>query len=90
MKTLHLISQSVWPDALSLAIASEDAIVMFAEGTYLAAKGTHSELGETLACYVLEDDMLVRGLQNDPQLAEVIDYKKFVELTLKFDRSISW
>ena len=90
MKTLHLVSQSVLPDAFSLAIASGDAIVLFAEGTYLANLGIRSELAETLPCYVLGDDMLVRGLQVEPKFSEIIDYKKFVELILKFDRSISW
>jgi tRNA 2-thiouridine synthesizing protein B len=40
--------------------------------------------------YVLKDDVEARGLQLENSSIQIITYAEFVELSLKYDKIISW
>ncbi len=50
------------------------------------------ELLMTTPCYVLNDDLMLRGIENDLLLDGItqIDYKKFIELTIEHTPIQTW
>jgi tRNA 2-thiouridine synthesizing protein B len=71
-----------------------DAIVLLEDGIY-GALTNHAYaplLKKLQCCYVLEKDVLARGLNPSMLLAnvELINYEKFVALTVTYKLSHSW
>lgn len=100
MSILFTISSS-WHNAHDLyekcAFAkSGDAILLLQD----AVLATHSELtlasfvakcnASDVSVYVLEDDLLLRGIENKYTQIEKINYAAFVELLTKHDKQVAW
>jgi sulfur relay protein TusB/DsrH len=66
------------------------SILLLSDAAYLANNEIFS--GEHRAdIYVLEDDVLARGLTAFmPDNISIIDYDRFVSLVIEHDQSISW
>ena len=73
-------------------IQSADGIVLTEDAVYaLIDKTLCLKLSElTDHIYVLQADILARGLANQCHSFSNIDYSELVNLTLKFDNVISW
>lgn len=88
---LYLLNK---PTNLELALSqinSDDALVLFEDAVILATRtGSEqlSKLVESQQVYVLAEDILARGLQAQNAFIS-IDYPKLVELSLKFEKSVS-
>lgn len=89
MKSLYIINT---PKKLSEAlpyIAEDDGILLIEDAVVLAT--SNGESSNYNNQFVLEEDLIARGLKdkcNDSW--KLVDYPQFVELTLTFDKSISW
>ena len=89
MKSLYIIND---PKKLSEAlpyIAKDDGLLLIEDAVVLATNDN-----EQVYChnqYVLQEDLIARGLNDKSNPGwSLIDYPQFVELTLTFDKSISW
>lgn len=88
MKTnLHIITQPIIPDTI-LASSESHGLLLLREAVYLLLQ----PFAINLKVYVLEEDLLARGLQSEvlPANVELIDYKRFVDLTIEYKTSTSW
>lgn len=97
---LHLVNQSPFANqALKQCIRrmndEQDALVLLENGVYGALKkatdsieGMHS----LKRCYVIEEDILARGISQDALFENItfIDYTTLVRLTVEFPLSQSW
>jgi tRNA 2-thiouridine synthesizing protein B len=101
MTTLHLISKSPAEsralERCLLRAAREDAILLTENGVYGAQRGSPAlallDSGfETGRLFVLGDDLRTRGLHPSGIIESftIIDYADFVELAVRFPRSVSW
>lgn len=89
MKSLYIINQPTKLNQALSYMAEQDAVLLIEDAVIL----TTSEQAELpdLKLYVLEEDLIARGLQE--QIVDgwqLVDYPQFVELTLSFDKSVSW
>lgn len=89
MKSLYIINA---PNKLSEAlpfIAEDDAILLIEDAVVLATND--SEHTNCTNQYALEEDLIARGLKGKNNTSwMLVDYPRFVELTLAFDKSITW
>ena len=78
-------------DSLS-RIQSEDGVVLTEDAVYaIVDEDLCTKLSALSAqIYVLQPDVLARGLAQQPHSFVFIDYSGLVELTLTFDNVISW
>ncbi|MFT2091131.1 sulfurtransferase complex subunit TusB [Paraglaciecola sp. 2405UD69-4] len=72
-------------------VADNDGILLTQDAVYAAM---HQDLGKKLhefsgQVFILKEDAEARGVQVSEQL-ETINYKGFVELSLKFNKVVSW
>lgn len=100
MTTLFTISKS-WHESAWLyervAFAIEgDAILLLEEGvlaihspTSLASFAAKCEANK-INVYVLKDDLVLRGLQNQYSQLIEIDYSGFVDLVVNHDKQVAW
>lgn len=97
MTTLHLINKtpsesSALRDSLS-AISDGDALLLIENGVY-AAMPAYAErftrLPRTIQCYLLNNDALARGLNDLNPDFGAIDYDRFVELSCRYNKVVSW
>lgn len=93
---LHLIFEL--PDCILLSrLASPKGIVFLNNAVFKLLKNSLFEqflfeLATTTKCYVLNDDLIQRGIKKDVLLerVEVIDYSQFVKLTIKYNCIQTW
>lgn len=70
---------------------NNDKLILTQDAVYaLSQHKTHPTLSQYAPVYLLEDDVLARGLSVDSTLFKLISYADFVELTLDFEQVISW
>ncbi len=77
------------------ATAPGDALLLIEDGVYASQEGTPAaaqiaQHQEDLLCYVLEEDLRMRGLRHTAPSMQRIGYPGFVELALRYDKVISW
>ncbi|ALO46203.1 sulfurtransferase complex subunit TusB [Pseudohongiella spirulinae] len=90
MTTLHIVSCSPFSSdslqrCLSL-LAEGDSLLFIENGVYILNSSV--QLPSTIACYLLEEDLLARGLQANA--LPTANYADFVRLVCEHDNSISW
>ena len=89
MKSLYIINN---PEKLNQAlpfITEYDGILLIEDAVVLST--SNSDSSHCLKQYVLEEDLIARGLKdNTDNHWKLVDYPQFVELTLAFDKSITW
>ncbi|GAW87684.1 conserved hypothetical protein [Bathymodiolus platifrons methanotrophic gill symbiont] len=94
---LHIISTTAGHEVLFERIAKGDTLLFIASAVLSLHKNSLS--AEKLLpycahfhCYVLEEDLLARGLDADDILAEIkrVDYPGFVSLTVENEVIKTW
>ncbi|WP_257254554.1 MULTISPECIES: sulfurtransferase complex subunit TusB [unclassified Endozoicomonas] len=94
MATLHTVNKAGQPLELCLrALNPGDSVLLLEEGVYALyeASDVLSDLLRHIAVYVLEADVLARGMTNRDDLdIDMVDYQGFVELTVANDKVVSW
>ncbi|MCW9028405.1 MAG: sulfurtransferase complex subunit TusB [Kangiella sp.] len=90
MKSLYIINQ---PQKLNQAlpfISEQDGILLIEDAVVVATYGSVQANHQTL--YVLVEDLIARGLKDKVGVEQwnLVDYPQFVELTLQYDKSVSW
>lgn len=92
MSSLHTLAHRNAAGVLPY-VAAGDALLLIEEACYLLAEQELlTTLPEHIALYVLEEDLIARGLDNMalPKNATRIDYQRFVELCCHKDKVINW
>ncbi len=89
MATLHLINRNLSPDDELLthiqhSLSANDALLFLAEGIY----STCFHLLTNYKLYLLDNESSFRPLVN--ARISFIDYVQFVQLGVKYERSLSW
>jgi tRNA 2-thiouridine synthesizing protein B len=97
---LHLIQKSPFQSQClneCLKVASDsDSFLLMLDGTYALQSSNflnHEKITNNKNIFVLEDDLLARGLSipvNQGKNITTINYQNFVDLTLNNSKTISW
>lgn len=89
MKSLYIINR---PQKLKEAlpyITEHDGILLIEDAVILATNDHTRTNASNL--YVLSEDLIARGLKEKSSSRWVsVDYPQFVDLTLQYDKSVSW
>ncbi|GAA4355955.1 sulfurtransferase complex subunit TusB [Kangiella marina] len=84
MKTLYILNNPKLFDQCRSAMSENDAMLLIENAVIVSRQLPAIEHG-----FVLEEDLIARGLAQDTDWTKV-SYKGFVELTLEYDKSVSW
>ncbi len=87
MKTLFILNNPTNLSACLEAIAKEDALLLIEDAVIIARKNIEYK---HISLFALKEDLIARGINNTDASWELINYGKFVELTLAFDKSVTW
>ena len=95
MTILHTLNKSPDHGLLDKCIAnlqSGDALLFIEDGTYYCkASEKLGAIGKGIDIYFLKEDLAARGLQDQlGSSGEPVSYRKFVELSTKHDKVVSW
>ena len=80
---LHLVSSQNSVDRVVKHLSNNDAVLFIGDGAFDTC------YIDQMSVYVLEDDLLARGIPL-PQGVEAVGYSKFVELVVEHENSITW
>lgn len=96
MTTLHIVNKDVSKlspsfETLVTICNAQDAVLLIGDGVYFLRKETEfiNKLNHITNIYLLKQDADARGLSNIHNFNEV-DYKGFVELAAKHDKTMNW
>lgn len=69
-----------------------DALLFLEDGAYHCTEpGQLGDIGQQISVYFLKEDMLARGLlEKVDEQANLLSYRKFVDLCTKHDKVVSW
>ncbi|AOE49624.1 sulfurtransferase complex subunit TusB [Kangiella sediminilitoris] len=84
MKSLFILNNPKKLEQCLSAMSEEDHILLIEDAVSLCLRES-SQSG-----FVLEEDLISRGYVNSSSNWKTIDYPKFVELTLEFDKAVTW
>lgn len=91
MNTLHIVhklEQGRLPGALRRSFGPDDTLLLTGDGVYAVLRDRH-EL--PASCHALEADVRARGLlPSFPPEIPLVDHGGFVELCVRYDKSLSW
>ena len=89
MNSLYIINDHKKLSEALPYIAEDDGILLIEDAVIVAtSNGEHSDYTNQ---FVLEEDLIARGLKDKSNANwKLVDYPQFVELTLAFDKSITW
>ncbi|MRI34453.1 sulfurtransferase complex subunit TusB [Endozoicomonas sp. OPT23] len=94
MATLHTVNKNGQPLELCLrAVNKGDSLLLIEDGVYALFETADilAELIRDVSVYVLEADVMARGVTNRDELdIELVDYAGFVSLTEKNEKVLSW
>lgn len=93
MPSLHLIKSPLSPIQLNercTLMANDDAILLLQDACYSLKTKAIAEFLHQLPnpCYVIAEDLTARNVTTTQ--CQPINYDEFVELTLKYQNTISW
>lgn len=83
MKTLYILNNPSLYQQCQNAMAADDGLLLIENAVVLANQAAVKH------GYVLEEDLIARGLSTDSSW-KVKDYDGFVDLTLDYDKTVSW
>lgn len=91
MTTLHIVHKlehGRLPGALRRSFAPDDTLLLTGDGVYAVLAGRHELPAH---CHALGDDVRARGLlpQWPPEIP-LLDHGGFVDLCVRYDKSLSW
>ncbi|MEZ9233655.1 sulfurtransferase complex subunit TusB [Vibrio amylolyticus] len=91
---LYIVTKSENLSVVSTFVTHLDEVVLTQSSVYLCnPKHFQHPLLESMGCpiYVLSNDLQARGVESlSAQAISIIDMEKFVDLTAKHDKSVSW
>ncbi len=94
MATLHTVNKNGQPLELCLRVVNKgDSLLLIEDGVYalFEVPDILAELIKDVSLYVLEADVLARGVSNRNELEiELVDYQGFVSLTETNEKTLSW
>ncbi|NVJ49419.1 MAG: sulfurtransferase complex subunit TusB [Gammaproteobacteria bacterium] len=94
MSCLHLVNRPLAAShlkQLQQRMTEQDALIMIEDACYMATDSELSELMSEIKPYLLQIDASIRGIEpRAPYLNLVADYGELVELTLTFDKVLTW
>lgn len=99
MATLHLLSHSPFSDDRLVSclrlLGVDDALLLCGDAVYALQNGTAQYqalqlMPDSIRLFALEEDVAARGLGDLPARLQQVDYKGFVELCCRFERTNSW
>ena len=68
-----------------------DGVLLIQDAVYgLMDKELNTKLQQLEAVYVLIEDAEARGIELETSRIQLINYEQFVELSLKYEKVISW
>jgi tRNA 2-thiouridine synthesizing protein B len=72
-------------------IQSTEGLLLTQDATYAVLDKTlYSKLIELQSVYILKEDAEARGIEIKSDKIKLITYAQFVELSLEFDKVVSW
>ncbi len=87
MSTLFILNQPELLDDCITVMQPDDALLLIENAVVIATKSSTTQY----KMFVLKDDLIARGLfESIHDQSTAIDFSKFVELTLAYDKSVSW
>lgn len=92
---LHTVNKMSALSACRRLIQKDDGLLLLEDGVLCLLSG-HGNLGDLetlkhLPLFALEADLAARGLMKKvPPEIKIIDYGGFVDLSLRYDKVISW
>ncbi|QIZ76481.1 sulfurtransferase complex subunit TusB [Ferrimonas lipolytica] len=95
LPTLHTLSQiCANPDALMQQLRyrnNGDPVLLLQDAVLMAQQPRFSDSLNQLQLYILNDDLVARGVTIAPNVnATIIDYSQFVQLTLNTQQQVAW
>lgn len=97
MSTLHLFNESPFlGNQFSQALAftsAEDGVLLTGDAVYgLLSNTVPCNLLQTLRTniYVLDEDIVTRGVQISSDNVKIINYQQFVALCTQYSKVVSW
>ncbi|GAA0213892.1 hypothetical protein GCM10009123_21370 [Kangiella japonica] len=84
MKTLYILNKPSLLSQCQSAMSADDGIILVEDAVVIAAQDKANT-----DYYVLEEDLIARGLTPKDDW-NIKDYEGFVELTLAYDKTVSW
>lgn len=90
MATLHLINRTCAFASCQALLSEQDALLLIEDAVLLLAEQGTVFKENQHRLYFLKADLDARGLSLSSKGVAIIDYDQMVELTLKFDKTISW
>ncbi|NVJ60001.1 MAG: sulfurtransferase complex subunit TusB [Gammaproteobacteria bacterium] len=91
MSCLHIVNRLISHEHCQTILdtmTSGDSIVLIEDGCYLPAQNLKQPLSNEI--YILKTDAMVRGMELPSNVTILQNYNDFVDLTAKFDKSITW
>ena len=85
MSLVHLVNRASALDACLRYVGPDDAVLLFADGVYAAAKAAAAKA----VVLAIEDDAAARGVRLEPPV-KAIGYEGFVDLVVTHDASVTW
>jgi tRNA 2-thiouridine synthesizing protein B len=96
MSTLHVLSHSPFSDTRLASclrlVGPDDGLLLTGDAVYALQAGTEPQArlaGVRLRLYALLEDLQARNLSL-AATAEAIDYARFVQLSLEYDKVNTW
>ncbi|GAC18286.1 sulfurtransferase complex subunit TusB [Paraglaciecola arctica] len=92
---LHKISTSPFThlalEHCLLRLHSSDGLLLTQDAVYgLRHQSLYSKLSELRCVYVLKEDAHARGVAVENDKIQLVDYAEFVELSLEYEKVMSW
>ncbi|GGD78102.1 sulfurtransferase complex subunit TusB [Lacimicrobium alkaliphilum] len=88
---LHILTESPGTDTFRQCFASisqGDGLLLIQNGVYMNTE--HQMFSPVAKIFALAADRQARGLTDLSPEINLIDYAEFVELTLKYDKTVTW
>jgi len=92
MTTLHILNKTFY-DNCQQAVAPNDVLLLIQDGVYLMLNQNFIDFvtkNSIHTLYALQNDAVARGLKPTTASAKLIDYQRFVELTVNHSPIVSW
>jgi len=88
--TLHILTSTTIPSIFA-SLGIQDSVLLLRDAVYLLLQPSQIEL-PTHLIYVLSEDLAARGMNiNDVKIkVELIDYLRFVDLTIVHTNTVTW
>lgn len=84
MKSLYILNNPANFEQCLSVMAPDDALLLIEDAVSLYRQHPNHD------SYILEEDLVARGFPSEQSHWQLIDYPQFVELTLQYDKTVTW